>query len=73
MDDSLLEPADVLKKVKEAFETKLIGPMDRTSIKKQKEVIKLRKLIDKAISDSEILERVAQYQSYSGTIYESSR
>ena len=46
--------------------------MDRTSIKKHKEVIELCKLIDKAISDSEILERVAQYQSYSGTICESS-
>ncbi len=71
--DPLLEPADVLKKVKEAFETRLIGPMDRTSIRKQKEVIELRKLIDKAISDAEILERVAQHQSYSGTICESSR
>lgn len=69
----LVDPIDVLVKVKEAFETRLIGPMDRTSIKKQKEVIELRKLIDKAISDAEILERVAQHQYYSGTICESSR
>ena len=71
--DDLVDPIDVLVKIKEAFETKLIGPMDRTSIRKQKEVIELRKLVNRAIADGEILDRVNTAQLYQSTRYESSR
>lgn len=47
--DEMLELIDVLKEIKNAFETNLIGVADRLSIEKRMQVIELRKRIDKAI------------------------
>lgn len=47
--NKMLEPIDLLKEIKRAFETNLIGVADRLSIEKRLEVIKLRIRIDKAI------------------------
>ena len=48
----MLEPIDVLKEIKRAFETNLIGVADRLSIEKRLRVIELRKRIDKAITEA---------------------
>lgn len=69
--DEMLEPIDVLKEIKRAFETNLIGVADRLSIEKRMQVIKLRKRIDKAIADGEIMQRV--YSHCAGASYEESR
>lgn len=47
--NKMLKPIDLLKEIKRAFETNLIGVTDRLSIEKRLEVIKLRIRIDKAI------------------------
>ena len=47
--NKMLEPIDLLKEIKRAFETNLIGVADRLSIEKRMQVIELRKRIDKAI------------------------
>ena len=69
--EEMLEPIDVLKEIKRAFETNLIGVADRLSIEKRMQVIKLRKRIDKAITDGEIMQRV--YSHCTGASYEESR
>ncbi len=69
--DKTLEPIDVLKEIKRAFETNLIGVADRLSTEKRLQVIKLRKRIDKAIADGEIMQRV--YSHCTGAMYETSR
>lgn len=69
--DEMLEPIDVLKEIKRAFETNLIGVADRLSIEKRMQVIELRKRIDKAIADGEIMQRV--YNHCTGASYEESR
>lgn len=52
--DKMLEPINVLKEIKSAFETNLIGVSDRLSIEKRIQVIELRKRIDKAIKDNDL-------------------
>ena len=67
----MLEPIDVLKEIKRAFETNLIGVADRLSIEKRMQVIELRKRIDKAIADGKIMQRV--YSHCTGASYEENR
>ena len=69
--DEMLEPIDVLKEIKRAFETNLIGVADRLSIEKRMQVIELRKRIDKAIADGKIMQRV--YSHCTGASYEENR
>lgn len=71
MDEMMLEPIDVLKEIKRAFETNLIGVADRLSIEKRMKVIELRKRIDRAITDGEIMRRV--YSDCTRASYEESR
>lgn len=54
---ALADPVEVLKKVKKAFDDKLIDCSDRVSIEKRKKVIALRKEIEQAIDDGEVLAR----------------
>ena len=54
---ALTNSLEVLKKVKKAFDDKLIDCADRVSVAKRKEVIALRKEIEQAIDDGEVLGR----------------
>ena len=69
--DELLEPLDVLKEVKEAFDANLIDVSDTDCAESRAKVRKLRERINKAISDGRILERV--YAHCSGACYEECR
>ena len=69
--DELLEPLDILKEVKEAFEANLIDASDTGCAESRAKVRKLRERIDKAIADGQILERV--YAHCSGAGYEECR
>ena len=50
---TLTNSLEVLRKIKKAFDSKLIDCTDRVSVAKRKEVIALRKEIEQAIDDGE--------------------